>query len=56
MKPFISPAISKIVPLLLFYKDGFGINYSTKVDMPLNKKKHQRKKKESTNIKIQANI
>ena len=22
---------------LLFYKDGFGIKYTTKVDMPLNK-------------------
>ena len=29
--------IPKIVPLLFFYKDGFGLKEPTKVDMPLNK-------------------
>ena len=27
----------EIVPLLLFYKNGFGIKQPAKVDMPLNK-------------------
>ena len=31
--------MSYIVPLLFFYVDSFGIEYSRKVDMPLNKKK-----------------
>ena len=33
----IPPVIGKIVQLLLFYKDVFGIKYPTKVYMPLNK-------------------
>ena len=32
----IPPDMDKIVPLLFFYKDGFGIRYPTNVDMPLN--------------------
>ena len=37
----ISPAIGWIVPLLFFYKDGFGIKSPIKVDMPLNKETKQ---------------
>ena len=32
-----TPAKGEIIPLLSFNKDGFGIKYSMKVDMPLNK-------------------
>ena len=28
--------ISKIIPVQFFYKDGFGIKYLTKIDVPLN--------------------
>ena len=31
------PAMGWIVLLLVFYNDGFGIKWLTKVDMPLNK-------------------
>ena len=34
-QPF--PCIGQILSLLFFYKDGFGIKYPIKVDMPLNK-------------------
>ena len=34
----ILPAIGKIVPLLLFFKDGLGIKCRLKVDMLLNQK------------------
>ena len=40
MNIFISPptlAIGQIVPLL-FFKDGFGIEYHAKVDMPLDQR------------------
>ena len=30
-----------MVPLLLFYKDGFGIKYPMKVGIPLKKKPNQ---------------
>ena len=30
--------MSKIVQLLVFYKEGFGIKLPTEVDMPLNQK------------------
>ena len=30
---------TKIVSLLFFYKDGFGIKYPTKLDTPLNQNK-----------------
>ena len=33
----IPPAMGWIILLLFFYKDGFGIKYPTKVDIPLNK-------------------
>ena len=33
--------MGQIVPLLFFFKDGFGIKYSTKVDMPLHKETNQ---------------
>ena len=53
MKPLILPVMSWIVPLLVFYKDGFDIKYPTKVDMPLNKEikpkvKRSTSKKEKT--------
>ena len=32
-----SPSYGVIAPSLLFNKNGFGIKYPTKVDMPLNK-------------------
>ena len=37
MNPFIPLAMSRIVSLLFFYKDGFGIKGLTKIYMPLNK-------------------
>ena len=37
MNPLIPPAMCYIVPLLFFYKDGFGIKWAITVDMPLNK-------------------
>ena len=37
MYPLIPLAMGSIVSLLFFYKDGFEIKYTTKVDMPLNK-------------------
>ena len=36
MDPFIPPGISYIV-LLMFYENGFGFEYPTKVAMSLNK-------------------
>ena len=39
MNPIISLAMSWLVSLLFFYKDGFGIKYHLKVDIPLNKQK-----------------
>ena len=38
MKPFILPVMGWIVPLPSFQRDGFGIEYPKKVDMPLNNK------------------
>ena len=35
MKPLISPPVMSLVSLL-FYNDGFGIKWRTKVDMSLN--------------------
>ena len=35
--PYLPPAIGQIVPPQSFYKDDFGIKWSMKVDMPLNK-------------------
>ena len=35
MNPLIN--LAEIASLLLFYKDGFGIKWSIKVDMQLNK-------------------
>ena len=29
--------MGEIIPILFFYKNGFGIKWPTKVDMPLNK-------------------
>ena len=37
MNYIIPPAISKMFPLQMFYKDGFRIKYATKFDIPLNK-------------------
>ena len=37
MNFIIHPARGQIVLLLFLYKDGFGIKYTTKLDMPLNK-------------------
>ena len=37
MNTFITPAMGYLVPQLFFYKEGFGIKYPRKVDMPLNK-------------------
>ena len=37
MNLLIHQAMSSIVPQLSFYKGGFGIKYTRKVDMPLNK-------------------
>ena len=37
INPFIPSAMAGIVPQPLFYKVGFGIKWSTNVDMPLNK-------------------
>ena len=37
MKLDIPLVMGWIVPLLFFYKDGFGIKLPSKVDMPLNK-------------------
>ena len=37
MKPLIPPAMCKVASPLSFYKDGFGIKQTTKVDMPLNR-------------------
>ena len=39
MKPLIPPAIFKIVSLFFSFKDGFGIEYCTKVDMQISKEK-----------------
>ena len=36
MNPHIFPFMGYIVQLLFFYKNGFGIEYSMKDDMPLN--------------------
>ncbi len=38
MNSLIPPAMGYIALLLSFYRDGFSIEYSKKVDMPLNKK------------------
>ena len=35
--------------MLFFYKEGFGIKYSTRVDMWLNKKQKQKKTKQKKN-------
>ena len=37
MNPLIPPSLGDILSLLYFYKDTFGIKYSKKVDIPLNK-------------------
>ena len=37
MNPFILPVMGYVVPLLLFYTDGFGIYKLLKADMLLNK-------------------
>ena len=37
MNPFILPAMSSIASLLFLSKDGFGIKWPMKLDMPLNK-------------------
>ena len=42
--PLIPQIMNWIVPLLSFYKNGFGIKWYKKVDMPLNKKKNEKKK------------
>ena len=36
--PLTLPSMEKIVHLLLFYRDGFGIEWPSKIDMPLKKK------------------
>ena len=36
MDPVISLAVDEIVPSLTFSKDCFGIEYASKLDMPLN--------------------
>ena len=38
MNHVIPPSIGLIVPLLFFYKDGFGIESPSKIDMALNKR------------------
>ena len=45
MSPLIPSAVDLIVALLFFYKDGFSIKWPMKVDIPLNKKSKQKKKK-----------
>ena len=40
MNPLIPTAMGYILPLLFFYKDGFGIKKPMKADMPLNKEKN----------------
>ena len=40
MNPIISIAMGLIVPLLSFYKDGFGIKQPMKTDMLLNEQTH----------------
>ena len=40
MNPFILSAMGKIVPLLFFYKDSFGLKYPTKVDILLIKENY----------------
>ena len=42
MNPLIQPSMVYIVLLLFFYKDGFGIKLSIKIDMPLNKETNPR--------------
>ena len=37
MNPLIFPTIGSTVPLLFFWKGGFGIKLPMKADMPLNK-------------------
>ena len=37
LNPLITQAISYMVPLLSFYKDGFSIKLPTKVDVPLKR-------------------
>ena len=37
MNPPIPPTMGLIVSLQFFYKDGFGIKLSKKVDIPLDK-------------------
>ena len=37
----LRPAVSWIVSLLFFYKNGFSIKYSMMVEMPLNKETDQ---------------
>ena len=32
--PYLSPDVGYILPLLLFYENGFGIKQPTNVDMP----------------------
>ena len=36
-KPLVPLTMGKIISLLPLYVDDFGIKYSTKADMPLNK-------------------
>ena len=37
MNPHIHPCLGQIVPLLLFYKNSFGIKLNTKIGMLVNK-------------------
>ena len=43
MNPLILPAMSQIVPLVFFWKDGYSIKQPKKVDMSLNNKQTQNK-------------
>ena len=43
MNPFISSAMSLIVPILSFYKDGFVIELPTNFDKPLKQKEEIKK-------------
>ena len=59
MNPYIPSTMVKIVPLLFFYKEGFGVKNSVKVDMPLNKeteKRKQAKGKIATIISLNSKI
>ena len=36
MYPFMPLAMGSVLPLMFFYKDGFGITWAMTVDEPLN--------------------